>query len=358
MDPTEKDNKVVQLLASTTPRNRKDNDLSASVHSLSERQVLDQRRNWLAMMVDSSADAIFGKSLEGTIISWNPAAERLYGYSALEAIGLPMTMLLPPDQLSETAVLLERISRGDCIEHYETTHLSKDGRRIGVALTISPVADRSGLVIGVSTIARDITERKRADERIRYLALHDALTGLPNRILFRERVSGAIARARRSAHQLAILFIDLDHFKEINDNLGHHIGDRLLQVAASRLQRCLREGDGVARLGGDEFVVDLPVITNSEEATAIAHKILEVLSTPFMVDEHSLQVSASIGISFYPNDGDDVESLMHAADTAMYRAKKQGRNNFKFCSAAVGMASLAQPYVLSPAVLSQPGSNV
>ena len=282
------------------------------------------------MVVDSSADAIIGESLDGHIISWNPAAERLYGYSAAEAMGRHLSMLLPNDHADECAPLLQRVARGNHLEHYESTHLCKDGRRIGVALTFSPVKDRMGLVMGVSTIARDITERKRADERIRYLALHDALTGLPNRLLFRERVATAISRARRNFHQMAVLFIDLDRFKEINDSLGHHIGDRLLQVAASRLQRCLRDGDGVARLGGDEFVVDLPVVTHGEEARVIAQKILEVLRAPFMVDEYSLNVSASIGVSLYPNDGDDVETLMHAADTAMYRAKKDGRDGFKF----------------------------
>ena len=333
MDPTEKDKNVIQLpLASASSRFHKETDMTATVHDLTERQRLEHRRSWLAMVVDSSADAIIGKTLDGNILSWNPAAERLYGYSAAEAIGRPITMLLPNDHVAETAPLLESVARGERLEHYETTHLCKDGRRIGVALTISPVTDRTGLVMGVSTIARDITERKRADERIRYLALHDALTGLPNRLLFRERVTNAISRARRNYHQMAVLFIDLDRFKEINDSLGHHIGDRLLQVAASRLQRCLRDGDGVARLGGDEFVIDLPVVTRGEEATVIAEKILEVLRAPFMVDEYSLNVSASIGVSLYPTDGDDVEALMHKADSAMYRAKKDGRDTYKFSS--------------------------
>lgn len=330
MEPTEKDKNVIQLpLASMSGRSRKDSAV-ATVHDLTERQRLEHHRNWLAMLVDSSADAILGMALNGDILSWNVAAERLYGYSAAEAIGNPISLLLPQDRVAEAMLLLERAVRGERIEHYEATHLSKDGRRIGVSLSISPVKDRTGLVIGVSAIARDITERKRADERIRYLALHDALTGLPNRNLFRERVSNAISRARRNRHLMAVLFIDLDRFKEINDTLGHHIGDRLLQVAANRLQRCLREGDGVARLGGDEFVVDLPVLASKEEAITIAQKILEVLRTPFMVDDYALHVSASIGISVCPTDGEDVEVLMHAADTAMYRAKKDGRDNYKF----------------------------
>lgn len=343
MKPTEKDKNVIQLPLALA-RGRKEIDAFATVHDLTGRQRLEHRRNWLAMVVDSCADAIIGKALNGNILSWNSAAERLYGYSAAEAVGSPLSLLLPQDRIAEAMLLLEQVIRGERIEHYETTHLSKDGRRINVSLSIAPVKDRTGLVIGVSTIARDITERKRADERIRYLALHDALTGLPNRNFFRERVSNAITRARRNRHLMAVLFIDLDRFKEINDTLGHHIGDRLLQVAANRLQRCLREGDGVARLGGDEFVVDLPVLDSKEEAMTIAQKILEVLRAPFMIDEYALHVSASIGVSLCPDDGDDVEVLMHAADTAMYCAKRDGRDNYKFSNNALS-TSQSKPYL-------------
>ena len=329
MEPVEKDKKVVQLHVTPFGRGRKENE-PAIVHDLTERQRLEHRRNWLALMVESSADAIIGKALNGSILSWNAAAERLYGYSAAEVVGSSICLLLPEDRSGETKQLMEKVVQGGTIEHYETIHVSKDGRRIGVSLSISPVRDRAGLVIGVSTIARDITERKRADERIRYLALHDTLTGLPNRNVFRERVNNAIARARCNRHLMAVLFIDLDRFKEINDSLGHNVGDRLLQVAANRLKRCLREGDGVARLGGDEFVVDLPVLASREEAMTIAQKILEVLRAPFMIDQFALHISASIGISLFPNDGMDMEVLMHAADSAMYRAKKNGRDNYKF----------------------------
>lgn len=330
MEPVEKEKNVIQLPVTAFGRGRKEIEPYATVHDLTERQRLEHRRNWLALMVESSTDAIIGKALNGSILSWNAGAERLYGYTAAEAVGSPISLLLAPDRAGEAMQLLEKASGGETIEHHETIHLCKDGRRIGVSLSISPIKDRAGLVIGVSTIARDITERKRADERIRYLALHDTLTGLPNRNLFRERVNNAIARARCNRHLMAVLFIDLDRFKEINDSLGHIVGDRLLQVAANRLQRCLREGDGVARLGGDEFVVDLPVLASREEAMTIAQKILEVLRAPFMIDQYALHISASIGISLCPTDGVDMDVLMRAADSAMYRAKKNGRDNYKF----------------------------
>lgn len=348
MEPVEKDKKVIQLPVTPYGRGRKENE-TAIVHDLTERQRLEHRRNWLALMVESSADAIIGKALNGSILSWNAAAERLYGYSAAEIVGSPLSLLLPEDRLGETKQLMEKVIQGGTIEHYETIHVSKDGRWISVSLSISPVKDRAGLVIGVSTIARDITERKRADERIRYLALHDTLTGLPNRNLFRERVNNAISRARCNRHLMAVLFIDLDRFKEINDSLGHNVGDRLLQAAANRLKRCLREGDGVARLGGDEFVVDLPVLSSREEAMTIAQKILEVLRTPFMIDQFALHISASIGISLFPTDGMDMEVLMHAADSAMYRAKKNGRDNYKFSNDTPSLPQSMASYGHTPA---------
>lgn len=286
--------------------------------------------SWLALLVDSCSDAIIGKTLDGVIVSWNQGAERLYGYAAAEMIGRPLSVLFTGNNLHRVQQLMQRIAANECIEHYEMVHARNDARRISVSLTLSPIKDKTGAIIGASTIVRDITERKRVDDRIRHLALHDALTGLPNRILFRERLVVAIKEARRRQQQVAVLFIDLDHFKGINDTLGHQIGDRLLQLAAFRLRHCLREGDGVARLGGDEFVIDLPRLSSSRDAIAIAHKVLEVLREPFMIEQYALHASASIGIGLYPNDGQDVKTLMHAADTAMYHAKKKGRDNYQF----------------------------
>ena len=322
-------------------RSRKDPETLAIVHDINERQCAEQARTWLALLVDSCSDAIIGKTLDGIIVSWNNAAERLYGHTATEMLGRPLSLLFVGDSTGGVQHLMKRIAGNEYIEHYETVHTCSDGRCINVSLTISPIKDKSGAIIGASTIARDITERKRADDQIRHLALHDALTGLPNRVLFRERVTDAIRQARRNQNQVAVLFIDLDHFKGINDSLGHQIGDRLLQLTASRLRRCLREGDGVARLGGDEFVIDLPMLTSSSDAMAIAQKVLEVLSEPFMIDQYALHATASIGIGLYPNDGQDVEALMHAADTAMYYAKKKGRNNYQFLRKAYKRAAVA-----------------
>jgi len=176
-------------------------------------------------------------------------------------------------------------------------------------------------------------ERRQAEQRIRYMAHYDALTTLPNRVLLQDRVRQATARAHRDRSQAALLFIDLDDFKRINDSLGHQVGDCLLQVAAARLLRCIREGDSVARLGGDEFVLCLPCLNDPNDAALVAQKALDTLDRPFLVEHHELHVTASIGISIYPEDGTDSDTLMRAADTAMYHAKERGRNNFQFFTA-------------------------
>ncbi len=178
-------------------------------------------------------------------------------------------------------------------------------------------------------------ERKQAEEQIRYMAHYDALTDLPNRVLLQDRIKQAIAQAHRHKNQLAILFIDLDYFKHINDSLGHHVGDSLLQLVARRLQECLREGDSVARLGGDEFVISLLLLNDSDDAALVAQKILDALDQPFIVANHELHIGGSIGIGLYPDDGGDVESLMRAADVAMYYAKEKGRGNYQFFTPAL-----------------------
>ncbi len=195
---------------------------------------------------------------------------------------------------------------------------------------------RARRVIGV---AMDMTERKNAEQRIAHMAHHDALTGLPNRVLLRDRIQQAIAQAHRTGTRLAVLFIDLDRFKTINDSLGHQLGDRLLQAVASRILVCVREGDTVSRVGGDEFVIVIPAIESSSDAATVAGKIHEVLASSFHLHGNDLHVAASIGISLYPSDGADAETLMRNADTAMYHAKDSGRGNFQFFTHHMNVAA-------------------
>ena len=201
-----------------------------------------------------------------------------------------------------------------------------------------PDSTETQLIDFATRIARIAIEHRRAQERIRYMADHDALTGLANRTVLRDRVQQAVVQAHRNRCMVALLFIDLDNFKHINDSLGHRVGDRLLQEAADRLINCLREGDSVARIGGDEFVIVLPAITDGADAARAGAKVEEALAQSFLVDDHELHISGSIGISLYPADGTDVETLMRAADTAMYHAKDKGRSNYQFFTPLLNQA--------------------
>ena len=201
------------------------------------------------------------------------------------------------------------------------------------------LSGRAERVVGVAT---DVTTRKLAEQRIAFLAHHDALTGLPNRVLLHDRIGQAIALSHRNATRVAVLFMDLDHFKHINDSLGHHLGDELLQMAAVRIQGCLREVDTVSRLGGDEFVIVIPEIAGGSEGSdlsSVAMKLLESLATNFRLQGHDLHISASIGISIYPNDGENAETLMRNADTAMYHAKESGRSQYQFFTGEMNVAA-------------------
>ncbi len=204
-------------------------------------------------------------------------------------------------------------------------HLGKEKR--WSLMRVTPLQSQRGGVVVTHT---DITERKQAEEMAHHLAYHDPLTGLPNRVLFNDHLTLELAHARRNKCMVAVIFLDLDRFKTINDTLGHAIGDRLLQEVAKRLTGCLRGGDTVARLGGDEFMLLLSGITHGEDVAKVARRILEVLKPPFNLDGHELHITGSMGISLYPSDGEDAETLIKNADTAMYRAKEQGRGAYQF----------------------------
>jgi len=196
-----------------------------------------------------------------------------------------------------------------------------------VALSASLTKDSSGNPTGFRGIVRDVTERKKAEERLSHLATHDSLTGLPNRILFGDRLSLELARARRSGKKLAVMLLDLDHFKDINDTWGHDVGDEVLKTIGRRLPELLRKSDSIARMGGDEFLILLPEIEEAEDARILALKILDAFKKPFAVGARELYATTSIGIAIYPDDGTNPDMLMKKADMAMYSVKKQGRND-------------------------------
>jgi len=428
-----------------------------AVHDVTERKDAERATNLLAAIVDSSADAIISKSLEGVITSWNKGAEQMFGYTAKEAVGRHISLIIPPDRRGEEAMILERVKRGHHIEHFETVRFRKDGTPLDVAVAVSPVRDSAGQVIGASKMARDIGERRQAEEALRqaeekyrsifedavvaifqstpggryttvnpamaqmlgydspeeliasitdisqqvyvhpqsrdefkrllkehgtvrnfecqiyrkdgskmwisasaravvkagvlvgydgmnedvtarkvaeeqvqFLAYYDALTGLPNRTLLQDRLAKALAGARRQKEKVALLFLDLDRFKDINDSLGHSVGDLLLQQVAERLKTWAREQDTVARLGGDEFLIMLTHMKNIPDAAVAAERLMDAMTAEFIVQGRSLNIGCSVGISIFPEHGADADHLIKNADAAMYGAKENGRNNFRF----------------------------
>jgi len=258
----------------------------------------------------------------------NPAAAAITGYSARELEGMNLAELVHPDHqdLAHEISAARAIGSGEPTRH-EIRIVRKDGQERWLDFSLSAI-EHGGKGAALVT-AFDVTDRKRADEQIKSLAYHDALTGLPNRLLLYDRLGLAVAQAHRAGHKLAVLFLDLDRFKLINDSLGHGLGDRVLQTAAARLQTAVREGDTVARVGGDEFILILPGVERPLELARVAEKICEALREPFALDSQELFVTPSMGISLYPDDGEDAETLIKHADAAMYRAKDQGRNRYQ-----------------------------
>jgi diguanylate cyclase (GGDEF)-like protein/PAS domain S-box-containing protein len=229
----------------------------------------------------------------------------------------------------------EIIATGLPMKAIEERETWPDGRATWVLTTKVPLKDHRGQIIGTMGISQDITGRKEAEARIHHMALHDALTGLPNRALLKDRLAQSIALACRTHDQVAVLMLDLDRFKNVNDSLGHFAGDRLLESVSKRLGCCLRESDIVARLGGDEFVVGLPVVANDEEVESVAQKIMTSLAEPFDIEGHEVRIGVSIGIALHPADGEDPDMLLQAADVAMYEAKKRGRGIYTFFKPAI-----------------------
>ncbi|MEO8384913.1 MAG: EAL domain-containing protein [Betaproteobacteria bacterium] len=432
-------------------------------------RTLSESNQRLRSIIEGSPLAIIARDLNGVIGLWNPAAEKLFGWTANEVMGT-VRSTVPEEVLTEVLAMRKQVEAGTIVSQVETRRVGKDGVVLDVSLSVAPIHDASQKIVGsmalmanisrrkraedelrnseaqlrlameaadmgswlwnidsgtmsfsegfgplvgmqrgavirdyahlmsmihpddrsttdvavlralklntsfdleyrvvwpdgtvrwmavrgqitrnasgkaqrIIGVSADVTSRKQAEQRIAYLAHHDALTGLPNRVLLQDRIEQAIAHSHRNATQLAVMFIDLDHFKNINDSLGHQQGDTLLQLVAARILNGLREIDTVSRLGGDEFVIVIPALSPQDEGshvTAVAQKVLESLAASFQVQSHELNVGASIGISIYPTDGETAEILMRNADAAMYHAKGRGRNQYQFFTAAMNAAA-------------------
>ena len=412
---------------------------------------MEQEASHFRSIVESSDDAIISKSLDSVVTSWNAGAQAMFGYSAEEMLGRPITVLLPPDRLNEEELILQRLRAGEKVDHFETLRIRKDGRAVHVSVTISPIHDADGKVVGASKIARDIGEKKaleaqllltasvfshtregilvigtdgvimevnpaftqitgygrdellgqsakalvarhdvadlltavsqalnvhghyqgehwsrRRDQRkfamlltvsvvrntagviqnyvalladitplrlrqdeLEHLAHHDALTDLPNRVLLADRIQQALILARRQGFKVAVLYIDLDGFKQVNDAFGHAVGDALLVALSKRMKLALREVDTLARIGGDEFAAVLSDVKGLEECQHLLQRVLLACCTPVPIGEQQVQVSASIGVALYPQDDVQAEQLLSHADQAMYLAKQSGKNRYQ-----------------------------
>jgi len=308
-------------------------------------QRLETSEKMYRYLVDSSPDIIYTLNHEGCFTFVNDRAYQLLGYSREELIGSHYSVLVHEEDQERARYVFnerrvdERASRnvelrlkcnnsaaGD--RTFSNTLMTISLNAIGMHVPGEEVARHE--FFGTYGVARDITDRKRAEEMISYQAYHDILTDLPNRILFKDRLGLAVIQAKRKLTELAVMFIDLDRFKLVNDTLGHVKGDELLQQAARRLKECLRKGDTLARHSGDEFTIVLPELRDRGDARAIADKFQEVLQAPFDLDGHVVHISASIGIAVYPSDGDSIEELLRHADIAMYQVKAQGKNGHSF----------------------------
>jgi diguanylate cyclase (GGDEF)-like protein/PAS domain S-box-containing protein len=292
----------------------------ARVASRRDRRLIELLNNSLSTIVETSDDAIIAKTLDGTIVSWNPGAERIYGYSSAEVIGKPISILFPAELKNELGPIMKRIRQGKRFAHYETVRVRKDRTRIEVSVTISPIRDANGRILGASSIARDITDRKRAEERVRFLALHDPLTGLVNYRKLMDVLETELERSARSKRPFSLLLLDLDGLKVINDKHGHLVGSRALCRLAEALKRHCRTIDTAARYGGDEFVV-LLVETDRNAALTVAKRIRDRVAR----DREKPPISVSVGVTVCPEDGETVESLLAAADRELYKQKDSHR---------------------------------
>src|ERR1035437_5188189 len=310
--------------------NAADTHFIAIKKDITKRKKAEEAVQRLAAIVEFSEDAIIGKNMEGTITSWNRGAEKIYGYTSGEVVGRDLSFLVPPERQAEIRAIMERVLSGQPIECLETQRLTKTGSVLDVSLSVSPIKDASGHIAGASAIFRDITQRKAAEKQIQYLAYYDALTGLPNRTLLQDRLTKALASARRRKDKVALLFLDLDRFKDINDSLGHSVGDLVLKEVAERLKKWAREQDTVARLGGDEFLIVLTAAKDGADAGVAAGRLMHAMSAEFVVQGRSFSVSCSLGISVFPEHGADSETLIKNADAAMYCAKENVGQNFRF----------------------------
>jgi diguanylate cyclase (GGDEF)-like protein/PAS domain S-box-containing protein len=304
-------------------------------HDVTERvrmeEALRQSEEKYRTILEEIEEGYYEVDLAGNIKFVNRAACRQFGYSEEELIGSNYRVYVPKEDVKGVYKAWNKVYRtGEPLKSYPFATVRKDGTQIFVENSVSPIRNKEGTIIGFRAVSRDVTQRKQFEQKLADMATHDSLTGLPNRTLLSDRLTMGLALSRRSGNKLAVLMLDLDRFKVINDTMGHDVGDQLLKAVAERLTSVLRKSDTVARIGGDEFVLVLPQVPSPDNAAKLAQRILDVFREPFVFDGHQLNITTSIGIAVYPDDGKEIHVLLKNADNAMYRAKEQGRDTYKF----------------------------
>jgi len=324
--------------------------LRSVIERKAEEEALFVEKERAQVTLNSIGDAVLSTDIAGNVTYLNLVAEEMTGWSRQEAIGHPLvevfrivdgaTRELAPNPVAQAVRENKTVGlAANCIL------IRRDGFESAIEDSAAPIHDRGGRVTGAVIVFHDVSAARATRQKMAHLAHHDFLTDLPNRILLSDRIENAIALARRHGKQRALLFLDLDRFKHINDSLGHPIGDKLLQSVAHRLVACVRGSDTVSRQGGDEFVILLAEIEHAKDAARSAEKILQALAAPHSIAGTELHVSASIGISIYPDDGRDAETLIKCADTAMYHAKDRGRNNYQFFTEDMNVRAVERQFL-------------
>jgi diguanylate cyclase (GGDEF)-like protein/PAS domain S-box-containing protein len=309
--------------------------LRYAVERKASEEALFVEKERAQVTLNSIGDAVICTDIAGNITFLNVVAEKMTGWSGKEAAGHPMAEVLQitdatSSETTPNPMALAIVRNITMNLPPNCTLVRRDGFKIPIEDSVAPIHDREGQATGAVIVFHDVSVARAMAEQLAHLAEHDFLTGLPNRMLLNDRVAQAITLAPRHMKKVAVLFLDLDGFKHINDSLGHPIGDKLLQAIGKRLVECVRGSDTVSRQGGDEFVVLLSEVEHAEDAAISAVRLLQGVAGSYSIDMHDLHISASIGVSIYPDDGLDAETLIKNADTAMYQAKENGRQSYQF----------------------------
>jgi diguanylate cyclase (GGDEF)-like protein/PAS domain S-box-containing protein len=330
-----KDGRIVWIYPSVSPIFHKGTLTSgmAIVFDITERQNLEEAlkksEERYRTILEEIQDNYFETDIAGNFTFVNDSMSRAMGYSKEELIGMNYKILAVKEDVEVVYQDFNRVYRtGETMKGLSYKFVQKNGDVGFGELSVSPIKDETGNVIGFRGVARDVTERKRLERELNDIATHDFLTGLPNRLLLHDRLNVALAAARRNRARLVVMMLDLDRFKVVNDTYGHSIGDKLLRAAGERLLTLMRKSDTVARVGGDEFLVLLPKVSRVEDSVKVGRKILEAFRKPFTVNSYKITVTTSLGFAIYPEDGEDSDALLRNADIAMYWVKEQGRDNY------------------------------